>query len=101
MLRALKQFLFADYGPAPRPDETIVPKFDAGTVIESIYSEGRENRVFITKDEQGLYRLNLEWWDATDWAAGYGARWAGGYAGSLTDSLQRAQELAREELGRL
>jgi len=43
----------------------------------------------------------LERWDTSDWDAGYGARWNGWYGGGLSDSLERARELAREELVRI
>lgn len=98
MLKRLKQILFSDFGPAPLPDATIVPKFGGEVVIETVYEEGSGKRAFILKDEKGFLRTYVEWWDTSDWDEGYGARWIGGYGSSLTDNLERARELALEEL---
>lgn len=100
MLKRLKQILFSDFGPAPQPDLSTVPKFSSEVVMETVYEEGSGKRAFILKDEKGIFHTYIEWWDTSDWDAGYGARWTGGYTGGLSDSLERAREIASEELRR-
>ena len=101
MLKFLRRVLLSDYGTPPQPNEEAVPAFPNEEVVKVLYSEGRDRRAFIILDGKGFYRTYAEWWDTSDWDAGCGARWAGGYSASLTDSLERAQELANEELGRM
>lgn len=97
-MKFLKRILMPDYGLPPLPNETEVPQFDGEAVIELIYSDKRERRVFILQDKNRIFRSYVQWWDTSDWDAGYGAHWTGGYGSSLTDSLERARELANEQL---
>ena len=90
--------LLSDFGSPPSPNEAELPTFPGEKVLETIYSEGRERRVFVTQDERGIYRTYVQWWDTSDWRAGYGARWVNGRSGGLSDSIERAREMADEAL---
>jgi hypothetical protein len=98
LLRRLRRLLLSDFGPPPSPDETDLPTFSGEKVVETIYSEGRERRLFVTQDDRGIYRVYVQWWDTSDWQAGYGARWAGGRSSGLSDSIEMAREMANETL---
>ena len=71
MLKRLKQILFSDFGPAPQPDLSTVPKFSSEVVMETVYEEGSGKRAFILKDEKGIFHTYIEWWDTSDWDAGF------------------------------
>jgi hypothetical protein len=98
MQKFLRRVLLSDHGAPPQPNEAELPAFPNEAVMEVIYAKGRMKRAFNIRDGKGFYRIYLERWDTSDWEAGYGARWTGGYGGSLTDSLERARELAIEVL---
>ncbi len=98
IIQKLRRFLLSDFGPAPLPDLEAVPSFELQKIVETIYSESKCERVFVTLDDSGTYRLWIERWDTSDWSAGYGARWTQSQVGSITDNLPRARELARETL---
>ena len=95
----LKRFFVRDIGPPPPPDVTNQPSFGSQRVVETIYSDSKQERVFITVDATGDYRVYFQWWDTSDWKAGYGAHWSYAHSsGSHTDMIQRARELADEAL---
>lgn len=100
MLGFIRRFIFSDFGPPPPPDSAQQPSFPGQRIIETICSDSKQQRVFITVDETGDYRIYLQWWDTSDWKAGYGARWSHvHHSGSHTDMIERARELAYEQLG--
>ena len=95
----IRRFFLSDFGPPPPPDVAQQPSFPGQRHVETIYSDSKDQRVFITVDETGDYRIYLQWWDTSDWKAGYGARWSCAHSGgSHTDSLNRAREIANEAL---
>jgi hypothetical protein len=70
-----RRFFLSDFGPPPPPDVTQLPSFSGQRIVEAVYSESKGERVFITLDENGAYRVYFQSWDTSDWKAGYGARW--------------------------
>jgi hypothetical protein len=95
-----RRFFLSDFGPPPPPDVAEQPSFSSQRIVETIYSDSKQERVFITVDETGDYRIYLQWWDTSDWKAGYGARWSHAHhSGSHTDMIERAREIAHEQLG--
>jgi|SRR5450432_590031 hypothetical protein len=96
----IRRFFLSDFGPPPPPDFAQLPSFPNQRIVETIYSDSKKERVFITVDETGDHRIYLQWWDTSDWKVGYGARWShADSTGSHTDMLPRARELAYEALG--
>jgi hypothetical protein len=96
----IRRFFLSDFGLPPPPDVTEQPSFPGQRIVETVYSGSKDQRVFITVDETGDYRIHLQWWDTSDWKAGYGARWSHArQSGSHTDMIERARELAYEQLG--
>ena len=94
-----RRFFVRDFGPPPPPDIAHQPSFPGQRIVETIYSDSKRERVFITVDETRDYRIHVQWWDTSDWKAGYGAHWEGAHgSGSHTDSLERARDLATEAL---
>lgn len=98
MLGFIRRIFVRDFGPPPPPDVTHQPSFSGQRIVEAIYSESKRERVFITIDDTGDYRIIVQWWDTSDWKAGCGAFWYGQGSSSHTDSLERARELADEAL---
>ena len=99
MLGSIRRFFVRDFGPPPPPDVTQLPSFAEQRIVETTYSESKRQRVFITLDETGDYRVYFQWWDTGDWQAGVGARWSYAHgSGSHTDSLERARDIADETL---
>ena len=84
--------------PAPPPDKAYVRQFDGQTVVEVLYSPSDCERAIITRDELGVYRIRIEFWDTSDWERVGEAFWWHRFSGSLTDSFETAQQLAREYL---
>src|SRR5688500_15728442 len=101
MLRFLRRFFVRDFGPPPPPDETQQLSTSGKTVVETLYSPSRQQRAIITRDTTGIYRIHIQFWDTSDWSAGYGAFWAPGGSGGITDTIEIARNLAREHLGTL
>jgi hypothetical protein len=93
-----RRFFLSDFGPPPPPDVADQPSFPGQRVVETIYSDSKRERAFITVDDTGDYRIIVQRWDTSDWSAGYGARWWGDGSSSHTDSIERARELADEAL---
>ena len=87
---------------APPPDPTVPFRVDGRgeTLIEVLESPSGTQRVGITRDQSGIYRLYTERW-AEDWDVIGRATWTGGggHDGSLVDTLERAESLARRSLG--
>jgi hypothetical protein len=100
MLGFFRRFFFSDFGPPPSPDVADKPSFPGQRIVETLYSESKLGRAFITVDGTSIYRIIVQCWDTSDWAAGYGARWCGDDSSSHTDSIERARELAGEALRR-
>jgi len=101
MSNFLHRFFCRDFGPAPAPDLADEPSIAGQTVIEKLYSDSKEQRAIITRDASGIFRIHTQFWDISDWKAGYGARWAGGGSSSFTDTIESARPLAREALAEL
>jgi hypothetical protein len=101
MLRFLRRVFVRDFGPPPPPDETQQPSASGQTVVETLYSLSRQQRAIIARDATGIYRIHIQFWDTSDWSAGYGAFWAPGGSGGITDTIETARNLAREHLGTL
>lgn len=98
MLNFVRKLFDHDPGPPPAPDVKEVPTFPAETVVEAVYSEDYKHRAIITCDQSGLYRIHVQYWDTSDWARGYGANWMGCRGGPMTDTIENAEKLAREEI---
>jgi hypothetical protein len=96
-----RRFFLGDKGPPPPPDVEHLPSFADQRIVETIYSDSKSRRVFITIDDTGDYRIHSEWWDISDWKEWGKAFWYGHNTGSHTDNLERARELAREAIGDL
>lgn len=96
-----RRFFLSDFGPPPPPDIQQLPSFTDQRIVEAIYSASKSRRAIITIDDTGDHRIHFEWWDTSDWKAGHGAFWYGRNAGSHTDSLERARDLAHEAIGDL
>ena len=91
----------ASRGPAPPPDQGQPVRIDrrGEKLVEVVTSAGGDRRVGITRDGAGIFRLRVETW-APDWETMGVATWLQREAeGSFADSLERARELAAEELG--
>jgi hypothetical protein len=96
---AAARFTSTDHvGPPPSPDVAAVPSFPSQRIVETVYSDSKRERAFITVDDTGDYRIIVQSWDTSDWQAGHGARWCGQGSNSHTDSIERARELANEAL---
>jgi hypothetical protein len=93
-----RRVFLADFGPPPPPDVAHLPTFTSQRIVETLYSDSKRERAIITIDDTGDYRIIVQWWDTSDWAAGHGARWYGDGSNSHTDSLERARQLADEAL---
>jgi hypothetical protein len=94
-----QRFFLSGFGPPPAPDITELPSFTGERIVETVYSASKRERVFITVDEAEDHRIYFQLWDTSDWKAGHGARWSCPHStGSHTDSLDRARELAGEEM---
>ena len=94
----LRRFFFRDFGPPPPPDVAHQPSIPGQSILQTLYSDSKQHRVIITRDTSGTYRMHAQFWDTSDWKAGYGAFWCGRGSGSFTDSLDVARTLAREQL---
>ena len=101
MLDSIRRFFVRDFGPPPPPDVAHLPSFTDQRIVETIYSASKDRRAIITIDGTGDYRVHSEWWDTSDWKEWQKAFWYGHNTGSHTDSLERARELAHEEIGDL
>jgi hypothetical protein len=87
-------------GTAPPPDPNQPVRIDGRgeKLVEVLSSDSGRHRVGITRDSAGIYRLRVETW-APDWEEMGVATWLQlGSAGTFTDSLERARELAVEHL---
>ena len=98
MLGFIRRIFVRDFGPPPPPDVAHQPSFSGQRIVETIYSESKRQRVFITVDDPGAYRIVVECWDTSDWKDWQKAFWSEDSSSSRTDSLQRARELADEAL---
>jgi len=101
MLSFLRRFFVRDFGPPPPPDEAHQPSIPGQSIVETFYSDSKQRRAIITRDTTGAYHIHIQFWDTSDWSAGYGAFWAGRGSGSITDTLEIARTLAHEQLGEL
>jgi hypothetical protein len=101
MSNFLRRLFTRDFGPPPSPDLAHQPSIPGQTIVEILYSDSKQGRAIITRDGSGVYRIHIQFWDTSDWSAGYGARWAGGGSSSFTDTVERARTLAQEELAEL
>jgi hypothetical protein len=97
----LRRFFCRDFGPTPPPDLADRPSIPGQNIIDTLYSDSNQQRAIITRDTSGIYRIHVQFWDTSDWKAGYGARWSGVGSGSFTDTVEVARALAREELAEL
>ena len=97
----LHHFFCRDPGPAPAPDLVDEPSIDGQKIIETLYSDSKQRRAIITRDRSGIFRIHIQFWDTSDWIAGYGARWFGGGNSSFTDTIESVRTLAREALAEL
>lgn len=93
-----RRFFLSDFGPAPLPDVAQQPAFPGQRIVETLYSESKRGRVFITVDDAGVYRIMVQWWDTSDWREWRQAFWSGAGSSGHTDNLERARELAEEVL---
>ena len=93
-----RRLFSSDIGPPPQPDVAHKPSFPGQRIVETIYSDSKRERAFITTDESGHFRIIIQWWDTSDWNDWQKAFWCGQGCSSLTDSLQRARELVDEGL---
>lgn len=93
-----RRFVLGDHGPPPPPDVGHQPSFSDQSVVDTVYSDSKQERAIITRDESGTFRVYVQWWDTSDWRAGHGAFWYGHGSGSYTDNLETARSLAGEAL---
>ena len=93
-----RRLFLSDFGPPPPPDVTHQPTFPGKRIVETIYSDTKRERAFITVDDTGDYQIVIQWWDTSDWKDWKKAYWCGHGSSSRTDSLERARELADEAL---
>ena len=97
----LRRIFSRDFGPPPAPDLADAPSIAGQIIVETLYSDSNEQRAIITRDPSGIFRIHIQFWDTSDWKAGYGARWSGGGSNSFTDTIEVARTLAREALAEL
>jgi hypothetical protein len=93
-----RRFFLGDFGPPPLPDLSHQPSIAGQNIVEILYSDSKHERVVITHDASGIYRIHVQLWDTSDWKAGHGAFWSGDGSSSLTDTVELARKLASEEL---
>jgi hypothetical protein len=55
----LRRFFLSDFGPPPRPDVAQQWAFRGQRLIETIYSDSKRERAFITFDEPDFTGLSL------------------------------------------
>jgi hypothetical protein len=56
-----RRFFLSDFGPPPPPDQAHQPTFPGQRIVEIVYSDSKRERVFITVDDTGDYRISVEW----------------------------------------
>jgi hypothetical protein len=93
----LRRLFVRDVGPPP-PNLDQVPAFPGQTIAETLYSDSKCYRAIITTDASGTYRVDIQFWDTSDWGLSGDAYWCGHGSGTLTDSVDLARTLAREQL---
>ncbi len=93
-----RRFFLGDFGPPPPPDLSHQPTIPGQTVVEILYHDSKCTRAVITCDPSGTYRIHKQFWDTSDWKAGYGAFWYSVGNRSFTDSIEIARTIARDEL---
>ena len=98
MTSFLRRLFVRDVGPPPSPDLGHLPSFPGQTIVETLYSDSKRYRAIITRDTSGIYRVYIQFWDTSDWRISGDAFWCGRGSGSLTDSMEVARTLAREQL---
>ena len=86
----LRRFFFRDFGPPPLPDLAHQPSIPGQSIVETLYSDSKQQRAIITRDSSGTYRIHVQWWDTSDWKAWSEAFWAGGSSSSFTDNIETA-----------
>lgn len=60
MLGFLKRFFLSDFGPPPSPNLANQPSVAGQRIVETVYSDSKEQRAFIVLDETGFYRIYVE-----------------------------------------
>jgi hypothetical protein len=98
MLGILRRIFVRDFGPPPLPDVAHQPTFPDQRIVETLYSDSKQERAFITVDETRSFRIYVQWWDTSDWKYWQKAFWYGHGSGSHTDTIERARNLAAEAL---
>lgn len=84
----------------PPPDVHSIPRYHSESVLEIVFSRTKERRAVICRDGEGLYRVHTDYWCIADFdfiGEGYWAqddRFA-----TITDTPERAKQLAHEALG--
>ena len=82
----------------PPPETEGRPTIDGQTVVEVIYSHGKDVRGIIAVDSNGTYRVRTEYWDVRHWEDERVAFWNQGLLGTKTDTLDNARLLCRARL---
>jgi len=84
---------------APPPDTTHTPRYVSQAVVEVIYAKDPQYRAVLTRDAEGRLRVRCEIWDTFEWEYQGKGFWREISPGAtITDTLERARELASERL---
>ena len=85
--------------PPPPPDTSALVPVRGQQVVEEFYSRGKQLRVTILRDEQGIFRVRSFRWCIEDWKVAGRAFWLQADAmNTMTDTLEDARRLAGEYL---
>jgi hypothetical protein len=84
----------------PPPDISQTPTFVSEfALVETMYSDDKQIRVSITRDQCGIYRIHPERWEVMDFTVVGHAYWnQWGSSASFTDDIEIARGMARELL---
>lgn len=83
---------------APKPDTSDRPTIVGQEVVEIIYSTSNYVRGIIARDSHRTYRVRTEFWDTGDWEIAQAAFWAQEHLGTVTDTIENARKLCREQM---
>jgi len=87
--------------PPPPPDETRTPRHRYD-VVECVYSSDKRHRAVLLRDPRGLFHLQCQMWDLSEWEYCHQAFWSQvGQGTTITDTLDNARRLAQERLTEL
>ncbi len=96
-LDKLKTF-FGPRRTLPEPDISIPLRTTGRDVIKELLSKDHKYRVQIYRTKEGMFTSEIYQWDTSDWIEHAIALWIGSGDCSITDTIENAEKLVREDL---